>query len=72
MNANTFNLENIPFNESGQLNSDLEPILARYSADSIVSDMNSPQRTKEKFKIVFIGNPGVGFCYIKVLKSFLK
>lgn len=59
-------LENIPFNESGQLNSDLELVMPRISNDSIVSDLNSPRliKQKEKFKLVFIGNPGVGFFYL--------
>ena len=57
-------LENIPFNESGQLNSNLEVVFPRISNDSILSDLNlnSPNvnKQKDKLKIVFIGNPGVG------------
>ena len=70
MNQNSiveFNLDEIPYNESGELNSFLEPVfpLPLVLTDSINSDLNSPDQFNEnqlpeKYKLIFVGNQGVG------------
>ena len=66
MNASPKNINinfyEIPYNESGQLNSQLEPVLCH---DSINSEINGQDnivynQKAEKFKLIFIGNQGVG------------
>lgn len=59
-----FNLLNIPFDESGQLNSQLEPIFP--IKDSIYSDLEFSDhiistQLPEFCKMTFIGNSGAGF-----------
>ena len=63
-----FNLEDVPFNESGQLNSQLEPVFHTARDSNIYTDIDSPDpilysRPLEKFKLVFVGNSGVGFFF---------
>ncbi len=62
-----FNLEGVPFDESGQLNSFLEPVFRLPKTTD--SELDSPdqfpeQQLPEKYKLIFSGNQGVGGLFL--------
>lgn len=72
-----FSLEDIPYNESGQLNSQLEPVFHTFRESNLYTDQNSPDQLPqsnisfEKLKIVFIGNTGVGSSQVENFNNAL-
>jgi len=66
--ASIFNFDDVPYNESGQLNSQLEPVFHTFRDSKVYSEIDSDpilySQPIEKFKLIFIGNSGVGVIFL--------